>query len=105
MRKFTRKVLILLLFCFLSIYSAVLLGRKTAVSPAIVMLHLSECILPCWVGIVPGKTTVAEARENIAHVYGENSVYKVSNTDNHRFTIIDTEHDAYSNIKLNTYAP
>ncbi|MEO8609885.1 MAG: hypothetical protein ABI690_18475 [Chloroflexota bacterium] len=33
------------------------------------MLHLVDCKLPCWIGIIPGKTTISEARMLIENTY------------------------------------
>jgi hypothetical protein len=32
-------------------------------------LHLLDCPLPCWIGIIPGKTTIGEARTHIENAY------------------------------------
>jgi hypothetical protein len=57
---------------FLSICAAVALlpklGRGT--NPTAV-LKLDYCVLPCWIGIIPGKTTIAEARHLIQASYPE----------------------------------
>src|SRR5690349_15426037 len=38
-------------------------------SANIAFLHLTDCVLPCWIGIIPGKTTISEAQALIQHVY------------------------------------
>jgi hypothetical protein len=49
---------------------SLLIGRQQPPPLYLALLHLTDCEFPCWIGIVPGKTTVAEARERIIAVYG-----------------------------------
>src|SRR5579859_4374148 len=46
--------------------SALVMGRSQAVSPQIHAWRLDECAKPCWMGIVPGRTTVPEAYKRVA---------------------------------------
>jgi hypothetical protein len=57
--------------------SAVILGRSLPVRPGLAMLHLSDCALPCWIGIIPGKTTLLEARKQIQEVFGKSPDYRI----------------------------
>jgi hypothetical protein len=36
----------------------------------VAILHLNDCALPCWIGIVPGTTTIGAARALIQDQYG-----------------------------------
>jgi hypothetical protein len=60
---------------------AVLAGRSQPPPEQIAMLHLTDCELPCWIGIVPGQTTISEARQRIEGVYGAKPKYAVERTD------------------------
>ena len=45
-----------------TIWCLISLGKQ-APSPAYVTaLHLDQCELPCWIGIIPGQTTLKEAK-------------------------------------------
>src|SRR4051812_11626816 len=47
----------------------VVAGRRDVVPDLLAMLHLTDCALPCWIGIVPGQTTLDETGERIEAVY------------------------------------
>ena len=34
------------------------------------VLQLGNCDLPCWIGIVPGRTTLQEARMRVEQTFG-----------------------------------
>lgn len=55
----------------------VLIGRASPIPDRLTMLHLTDCQIPCWIGIVPGKTTIAQARAYIDAVYGASPKYRV----------------------------
>jgi hypothetical protein len=68
--------LILWLAALIAVFSlaaliAVQLGRRQPLPERVAMLHLTDCELPCWIGIVPGKTTRGEARQRIYELYDE----------------------------------
>src|SRR5437868_1860445 len=48
---------------------AMITGRLQPIPPRIAILHLNDCQLPCWIGIIPGKTTMAEALNRTKQVY------------------------------------
>jgi hypothetical protein len=47
----------------------ILIGRRQPLPERVAMLHLTDCELPCWIGNVPGKTTVGEARDRVRQTY------------------------------------
>ncbi len=49
---------------------AVLIGRMQPPPERLAALHLTYCAPPCWIGIMPGKTTIDEASKRIEAVYG-----------------------------------
>ncbi len=51
------------------IVTALLIGRAQPTPPRLAMLHLTDCELPCWIGIVPGVTTVEDAGEIIEKTF------------------------------------
>ena len=52
---------LLFLALLLLIATLLLIDRQQAQPPQLEMLHLRDCQLPCWIGIVPGKTTIGQA--------------------------------------------
>lgn len=67
--RLARLVAFILLLCAVSIALVVHTAHSTPPPTNIAFLHLSDCALPCWIGIVPGKTTISEAQALIQHVY------------------------------------
>jgi hypothetical protein len=66
--------------------AALFVGRQKPPPLYLALLHLTECEFPCWIGIVPGETTFAEARERIIAVYGTGLTrYGTNNA----FTVVD----------------
>jgi len=49
------------------------IGIVTAIAhqqtPVLAFLHLDHCQLPCWVGVIPGKTTIGELKALVAKYY------------------------------------
>ncbi len=56
----------------------VLAGRRQPTSARLAMLRLTDCALPCWIGIVPGKTTLDEAHAIIESAFGQSPDYDFS---------------------------
>ena len=73
--------LIMLLLVTVATGAALLLGRAQPMPDQLALLHLGDCQLPCWIGIMPGKTTVGEARQRIKDVYGKMSGFAVDETE------------------------
>jgi hypothetical protein len=77
-----RRLLILQFICTLLfsmlIGAAILIGRQQPQPEHLAMLHLTDCAAPCWIGIVPGVTTMEEAEARIKAVYGDTSKYRIS---------------------------
>jgi hypothetical protein len=57
---------------------ALLIGRSQPLSTALQRLHLTDCELPCFIGIMPGQTTLAQAKARILTVFGNSADYAVS---------------------------
>jgi len=67
--------LILLRLLALSLTFALLIaaargiGSRQPASDILAQLHLTDCALPCWLGIMPGKTTSDEAVRRVTAAY------------------------------------
>jgi hypothetical protein len=73
-----KKLLILsisLALCYgLIVTVAIWLGRQQKSPELFEQLYFNECELPCWINIVPGKTTIVEADALLYHFFGAESV-------------------------------
>lgn len=56
------------------ILAARLAGNAQPPAAALVGLHLTDCALPCWIGIVPGVTRFDEAVRLVSAVYPQAEV-------------------------------
>ena len=74
-----RALLGLILAFVLLILLARAIGSVQPLPEALEALHLTDCKLPCWLGITPGKTTFAEAVQKVIRVYPQAS----ENQDGH----------------------
>lgn len=70
MRRLLAQLSTITLIFTLTTLAALLIGRAQPTPPRVAMLHLTDCELPCWIGIVPGKTTLFEAWSRLNQVYG-----------------------------------
>lgn len=57
--------------------AALWFGRQQRLPEHVAMLHFDQCAAPCWIGIVPGKTTRTEAIRAITSVYKTGGDYSV----------------------------
>lgn len=64
-----RPVVALWLALLVLLSSSILLGRQQPIPPPLAIFRLHDCLLPCWIGIIPGETTVQEAQQIITAVY------------------------------------
>lgn len=101
MNRLAGSIFVVLIALLTAIGSAVIVGRSQPLSPGITLLHLNECPLPCWIGIVPGETTVEQASRRIQAVYGSQAGVEVSGHDA-QFLIHDTLHGSEFIVALYT---
>jgi hypothetical protein len=45
-------------------------GRGNSITATMQRLHLADCAPPCWIGIVPGRMSFAEAYQRFVDVFG-----------------------------------
>ncbi len=50
------------------------IGRSQPPSPAIIRLHLADCAPPCWVGIIPGQTSLRDAEQRLIRTFSAEKV-------------------------------
>src|SRR5258708_35642435 len=61
MRRLFTLILILCLIVSAFTGAAILIGPRLPLPEHLAMLHLTDCAPPCWIGIMPGVTTLDEA--------------------------------------------
>ncbi len=74
MRWFTTLSLALIGLCALLTGAVVGANRQATVPVSLQSLRLGDCAAPCWIGIVPGQTTVDAARELVRTAFGRRPV-------------------------------
>jgi hypothetical protein len=55
--------------CLLLVAASLPVGRLNPHAASIEQLHLVDCPPPCWIGIIPGATTVEQAKARIVATY------------------------------------
>ncbi len=101
--QFVKYVVGIWLFTASIIAAIVVVSRTQAIPPALQALHFKDCELPCWIGIIPGKTTIGEAERNIANTY--NAIYPLfgdSVVGYWEFVVADKETGIQIRVKLNS---
>src|SRR5579871_2579767 len=76
------RTLIIIFIAAAAITGAIFIGRQQPTSNRAAFLHLNDCELPCWIGIIPGKTTLTEAENRIRQTYESIPGYQLSQIDN-----------------------
>ena len=66
---FIKRIMLLCFAVILALSAAVFVGRQKPLPAAFAIYHLSDCKLPCWIGIIPGKTSLGEALARIDSTY------------------------------------
>src|SRR3954469_16615948 len=78
----------------LGVIVSLLIGSIQPVSASVATFHLADCARPCWMGIIPGKTSREEAQTRIVNMLRTLPGYSFNNEtfryDSMRFTLRDT---------------
>lgn len=77
------------------------LSQYTVSSDLIELLRLNNCQLPCWLGIIPGETTLSEARSIIMNQYSDTSYYFVELITESRLIVVHTPSNY--NLRIDLY--
>ncbi len=75
MRRLFTLILILCLIVSAFTGAAILIGQRQPLPEHLAMLHLTDCAPPCWIGIMPGVTTLADAAIRAKTTYGNSPKY------------------------------
>jgi hypothetical protein len=70
-RKLILASLLLILLWTSATSAAVLNARQQPGSVLLSALQFDRCAPPCWIGIIPGKTTMNEARNRVIGAFGD----------------------------------
>jgi len=90
MRRLIAGSLFLTIVFVLMTGATLLVARAQPPTDRVAMLHLDECHLPCWIGITPGKTTVAEAKQRLQEVFGTSLVFTLDDARQHWTDVLIT---------------
>jgi hypothetical protein len=89
--RFARALILttLLLFSLLviGVFTSVIIGQQQPPTTSFMVLQLDVCELPCWVGIVPGETTLGEARQRVEEAYSRSPLYYIVSTGEFAFWV------------------
>jgi hypothetical protein len=69
MRWLLARTLICMIFLMLVCAGALGVARALPIAARVKLLHLDDCQFPCWIGIIPQKTSMIEARARLYEVY------------------------------------
>jgi hypothetical protein len=69
MRRFLALSSLLFLALAVVLGVVIVLQRKQPLPERFAILHLYDCELPCWIGIVPGVTTLDDAEKRVRSVF------------------------------------
>lgn len=58
--------------------TALVIGHQQPLPARVRILHLTDCVMPCWIGIEVGKTTMEEAEQRLLTAYKNNPLRIVS---------------------------
>ncbi|MEO8394334.1 MAG: hypothetical protein ABI700_15185 [Chloroflexota bacterium] len=70
-------------------------GQRQIMPRSIAQFHLSDCRPPCWIGIVPGVTTIGQAKAKLIATYGGQSGLQIKDSG-------FADGPVYSNVVENT---
>lgn len=112
MRHLFSLIAALILAIILITLAALLIGRAQPIPARVALLHLTDCHLPCWIGIVPGRTKFDDALGKIKIAYPHSELrttaqgWSLIQSDNHLMEIrFSPQHDSDApvvrNITLN----
>lgn len=62
------------------VWSARALGQIQPIPQRIAHLRLDECSPPCWIGIIPGTTTIEMAKARLLTIYVEQAGFMISDS-------------------------
>jgi hypothetical protein len=75
MKKFLRLAAAVWIVLLSSVALALRTGQTKHPSSRVQLLHFDICVWPCWIAIVPGQSTLADARAQIDQTYGDPERY------------------------------
>jgi len=90
MRRLTRHVVGIFVVLLFMDGAAILIGQRQPLPAQLDMLYLDRCILPCWVGIIPGQTTLGQAETLIRQTFPAS-----------RYTLISNDHPSTALASFN----
>jgi hypothetical protein len=93
MRKLMGLGAALALILALLVGGAVLTKRQTTTPGVMTMLRLSDCSWPCWIGIVPGETTIWVAKGRVIAEFSPLARFQLTSPPSVVWATLDTKPD------------
>ena len=73
------KYALLIFSVVIALFSITLFASRNQTSPSqLEILRLDDCQLPCWIGIIPGQTTIEQAQTRVKSTYSYKDNYEYS---------------------------
>jgi hypothetical protein len=102
---FVKQTVMVYLALFSTISGILFVSRQQPLPIALERFHLNVCSLPCWIGIVPGQTTIGEAYTLIKTSYhpSDYDYFLNHNTyqDTDWFTVTNRQDGSYLSVSFN----
>jgi hypothetical protein len=80
MGKLLRLYVYLYVPCMMLVCGARVFGFEQPFPRSISQLHLRDCAPPCWIGIIPGITSVEEAKARLIATYKSQSDFQIKDS-------------------------
>lgn len=78
MRRLILTIMLVMALLALLIGAAQAVSHARPASESLQVLRLTDCALPCWLGIMPGRTTLGEAADILSEAFPANAVVAVN---------------------------
>src|SRR6185369_16168356 len=90
---------LLIISVVLTVSGAVVIGRDLPPPSSVEFLHFEACSLPCWIGIVPGRTRRNDAQQILEATYSSSTVHQLRG-DSNEFQVTDPRSGYQFHVRL-----
>jgi hypothetical protein len=89
--------------CSIACGAAIVVGTR---QPALITeLHLKDCVMPCWIGIIPGETTFDEGEALLYNTFGSKITKLASPYDRSVYYLLQIDATHFWKISFYNAAP
>ncbi|MBX3086138.1 MAG: hypothetical protein KF716_31170 [Anaerolineae bacterium] len=101
MIRLLQRTSLLFLLMTAAVIAVALVGHAQPTPSTITDLHLDECELPCWLGIVPKVTPVSEAKSLVYRAFGSNPDLYITEAEMiHTLFVWNSAHERLLTIEM-----